>query len=77
MRIREKRLGTHLTILTNANIFEGWSALNFDFIDEDANAAGVSGDLTHGATESRSLLLQVTRRSRIKRRRRRRGENVV
>lgn len=52
-------ISTHLTILTNANIFESWSALNFNFIDENADASSVSGDLTHGTTQSRSLLLQT------------------
>lgn len=50
---------TYLTVLSHSHIFERWPAMELNFIDQDADAARMSRDLTDGAAESWSLFLYV------------------
>lgn len=51
--------GAHLSILTDSDIFERWLAMEFDFVDQNANAASVGGDLARWAAQPRSLFLFI------------------
>ena len=48
---------TYLAILSDADILERRATMELDFIDQNADAASVSGDLADRTAEARTLFL--------------------